>query len=83
MTNILQQALKISELKVDLVNISSDDKRELTSYSDAEILAEARYVLSTYYEGGHHNNDELSGEYGADAVKEARRQVNALKRLVR
>ena len=80
---ILQRALKIRELEVTMQNIAIDDKRAIESYTDAEILNEARYVLSTFYEGGHQNNDELICEYGdRDAQREARKQVAALKKLL-
>ena len=80
---ILQKALKIRELEVVLKNIAKDDKRSVESYTEAEILTEARYVLSCFYEGGHQNNDDLICEYGdKDAQREAKKQVAALKRLL-
>ena len=80
---ILQKALKIPELAVSLENISQDDKRPIEDYTDNEILDEARYVLSTFNEGGHQNNDELICEYGdKEAQREAKKQVNALIRLL-
>ena len=82
--NILQQALKIRELAVSLENIASDDKRPLGDYTDDEILDEARYVLSTFNESGHQNNDELVCEYGdEEAQRQAKKQVAALIRLLR
>jgi len=81
---VLQKALKIGELELTLNNISFDDRRALESYSDAEILAEARYVLSTFHEGGHMNNDDLVCRYGDKAAqREARKQVAALNRLLK
>lgn len=80
---LLQKAMKIRELEVTMQNIATDDKRPIESYTDTEILNEARYVLSTFYEGGHQNNDELTCEYGdKDAQREAKKQVAALKRLL-
>jgi len=80
---ILQKALKIRELEVSLQNIAADDKRKLESYTDAEILSEAKYVLSCFFEGGHQSNDELICEYGDKAAqREAKKQVAALKRLL-
>ncbi len=81
--SILQKALKIRELQITLENISRDDKRQIESYTDAEILAEARYVLSCFFEGGHNSNDELICEYGdKEAQREAKKQVAALKKLL-
>lgn len=80
---VLQKAMKIRELQESLENISSDDKRPLDSYSDAEIIDEAKFVLSCFYEAGHNSNDELICEYGdKDAQREARKQVAALKKLI-
>lgn len=80
---ILQKALKIRELQVSLGNIAHDDKRLIESYTTEEILAEAKYVLSTFNEGGHQNNDELNCEFGdRDLQHAARKQVAALKRLL-
>lgn len=82
--SLLKKALKIKELEVSLENISQDDKKKLEEYSDEEIMEEARYVLSTFFEGGHNNNDILIGEWGdKQDQKEAKKQVNALKRLLR
>jgi len=83
MQTVLQRALKIRELQVSLSNIAQDDKRSLESYTDDEILSEAKYVLACFYEGGHQSNDELICEYGdKNAQREARKQVAALKRLL-
>ena len=83
MKTILQKALKIRELSETLQNIAHDDKRQIESYTESEILAEAKYVLFTFFEGGHQNNDELICEYGDKAAqREAKKQVTALKRLL-
>lgn len=80
---LLQKALNIRELEVTLKNISLDDKRAIESYTDEEILEEARYVLSTFFEGGHQNNDDLICEYGDKAAqREAKQQVAALRKMV-
>jgi len=80
---VLQRAMKIRELEESMNNIAHDDKRTLDSYSDAEIIEEAKYVLSCFYESGHNSNDELTCEYGdKDAQREAKKQVSALKKLI-
>ena len=57
---LLDCALEIPELAYTLDNISTDDKRKLGSYSDEEILKEARYVLGLFADGGKgHINGEL------------------------
>jgi hypothetical protein len=78
---ILQKAMTIRELEVTLENISVDDKRSIESYTDAEILHEAKYVLSCFYEGGHCNNDDLHSD-DPEVRRDARKQVAALKRLL-
>jgi hypothetical protein len=57
------QVFDIDELVVTLENISADDKRPLESYSVEEVISEAKYVLSTFFEAGHINGDTLAGEY--------------------
>lgn len=82
MAKLLKSALNITELAHTMRNIATDDKRELESYTDAEIVAEAKYCLSCFNEGGHQSNDELTGEHGPEAQREAKQQVSALKRLI-
>lgn len=79
---ILERALAIPELGETLGNIAHDDGKRVEDYSDSEILDEARYVLSTFLEGGHQNNDELTCDDDREAQRSARRQVKALKQLL-
>lgn len=80
---LLDKAMKINELAYSLTNISTDDKRELESYSDDEILDEAEYVLSTFFEANHINNDDLTNRFDdKEAQREARKQLKALQKLV-
>lgn len=82
-TKFLQDALNIGELEITLNNISVDDKRALSSYTQAEVVHEAEYVLSTFHESGHSNNDWLNGENGEEEnQKEARRQERALRKFI-
>ena len=82
MEKYLQEALDINELRVTLENISHDDKREMESYSKDEIVSEAEYVLSCYYEGGHMSNDELHSD-DDEIRKDAESQVRGLKRFIK
>jgi len=77
------EALKITELEVNFENISHDDKREIDSYTIEEAIKEADYTLSLYYESEHFLNDELRGECGAEAQKEALKQVRMLRRFIK
>jgi hypothetical protein len=79
---ILETALKIRELQVTLENISTDDKREINSYTDKEIHDEAVYVRSLYSEGGTMCREELDGEYGAEEQRKARKAVRDLDKLI-
>jgi hypothetical protein len=67
-----------------LENCASDDKRELTDWTDEELLDEARYVLSTFREGGHANHDEMTDKDHYDIAHRTmmRRQYKALIKLV-
>ena len=82
---IIEAALNIDELASTLRNISEDDRKQISDYSDAEIVHEAKYVLSTFFEGGHINNDSLTGEMEHDECNAAwaRREVKKLRSLIR
>jgi len=83
MKEILKAAQNSYELWTTLENISSDDKKKIEEYTDREIVHEAEYVLSTFFEGGHANNDELIGEYEWSDPVQARKEVRALRRLIK
>lgn len=83
MASCLDQAMNCDYLRSSLENISEDDKRSLESYTEAEIVAEAKWVLSEFYEGGHSYNDDLQGENGAFCKKEAQKGVRQLKALIK
>lgn len=82
MNDCLKSALSIGELAESLHNISHDDKKDLADYTVKEIVEEARYVLSTFYESGHNNNTWLNGEWDLDP-KDARKEVSQLKALIK
>lgn len=85
---IVIAALKIAELEYQLVNINAvDDKLEpdvyLANISDQEIINEAEWRLSGFFEYGHDNNDRLNGEdknERADARKNVRQLYAFLKK---
>jgi hypothetical protein len=85
MTNkLLIAALNIDELAHSLNNIATDDKREIASYTEAEILTEARYVLEMFLDGTnpHWNYEDLQGENGPVQQKWAQGEVRKLKALI-
>jgi hypothetical protein len=85
MRAILKAACNIDELYATLENISADDHKEFEDYTDAEIVHEAEYVLSTFHEAGHINGDALSGESEDDPCNQkwAQGEVRKLKALIK
>lgn len=83
MRPIIKAATNIRELAYDLENISQDDKKQISDYTDAEILHEAKYILEIYHESGTVSNDALMGEHGKDEQKSARDDVRKLKALIK
>jgi len=80
--NFWADAMEIQELMVVMENISADDKRTLESYTKKEVVSEAKYVLSTFFESGHMNNDSYIGEYGEDEYNWAVSEVSKLKAFI-
>ena len=72
--------MQISELAYSLENISTDDKRDIDSYTDQEILDEAGYVLDLFTDPNetHWNAEDLRGENGESQQKWARAEVRKL-----
>ena len=84
---IVQDAKKIEELMWQL-EVNADQEimdelkpREIEEYPDEEILSEAQYVLSTYYDDSHHHGKNFL-ELAIEARKEARAEVRRLKKLL-
>jgi len=82
MKKCLSDALAIDELRVTLENISHDDDRDMEDYSREELVAEANYVLSCYFEGGHMSNDELNSDDG-EIRSSAKKQVKMLQNYIK
>jgi len=81
MMKLRTRAMRINELRISLENIAHDDGRKVEDFSDQEILEEAKYVLGTFNESGHANNDCLNSDDG-DLFREYYRQYVDLKKLV-
>jgi len=79
--NYLKDAFKSNELSITLDNISADDNKEIKDYTLQEVLLEAKYVLSCFYEGGHMNNEWLNSD-DIKERKEAIREVKALQSFI-
>lgn len=77
---VLDKALSIGELGYVMRNISVDDCKPIEDYTDEEILAEAKYVLGLFHEGGTAQHEML---YSVEERDEARRQIRNLKALLK
>jgi hypothetical protein len=79
---IFDLAYDIHELWTVMENISYDDKRKIDSYSKAELVHEAKWVLSCYYEGGHSFNEDLKGDNGSEVQGQAKKDVAKLRAFI-
>ena len=82
---IIKSAMAISELANSLENISTDDKKQIENYTDAEILQEAKYVLGLFTNPNetHWNAEDLRGENGEAQQKWAMAEVRKLKAFIK
>ena len=83
MKSVLQTAMSIDELANNLKQIAQDDKKEVNQYTAAEIVHEAKYILSCFHEDGHMNNEDLMGDNGAEQQKWARSEARKLNALIK
>ena len=79
MRQLVTDATKCTELNHFLEIISTDDNKEIDDYTDAEIIAEAQYVIGLYTEGGTAQSESLSGDCGKQSQRNARRELKELK----
>lgn len=78
----IKDALKSNELAISLENISTDDNKAISDYTLQEVLAEARYVLSCFFESGHVNNEWLNSDDKEERM-DARKEVKTLKLFIK
>ena len=83
MRAIVKSAMEIDELANNLQQISRDDNKAVNDYTDAEIVHEAKYILSCFHEDGHLNNEDYIGENGAEQQKWAVDQVRKLNAFIK
>jgi hypothetical protein len=83
MRPIVDQALAIPEMQFAFECICADDKKEPTDYTDAEIISEAEYRLSTYFEDGHINNDEMRLGDDPECNEIAKKDIRLLKAFIK
>ena len=82
---IIKSALAIDELAYTLDNIAQGDKVTIDTYSDHEIVSEAKYVLDLFLNPsqGHINHEALMGDEGPEQTVWAKTQVKKLKAFIK
>ena len=83
MRAIVKAATAIPEMQFAFECICADDNKEPEDYTDAEIVSEAEYRLSTYFEDGHINSDEMRLGDDREANKIARKDIKMLKAFIK
>ena len=85
MRQIVKSALQIDELAYTLNNIAHDDKVTVDTYSDHQIVIEAKYVLDLFLNPsqGHINHEALLGDEGPEQEAWAKQQVKKLKAFIK
>ena len=89
MRAIVKAATAIPEMQYAFECICEDDSksqgREVTpeDYSDEELVSEAEYRLSTYFEDGHVNNDEMRMGDDPESNKIAQKDIRMLKAFIK
>ena len=83
MRAIVKSAMAIDELANNLQQISRDDNKPVSDYTDAEIAHEAKYILSCFHEDGHLNNEDYMGENGAEQRTWAIAEVRKLNAFIK
>lgn len=83
MRKIVKDMLKCGELCHVFNNqLCVDDQKTPDEYSDQDIIDEAKYQLSLYYESGTTNNEMFTGEWSAEEQAQAKREVQQIKRFL-
>lgn len=85
MRDIHAAAMAIDELAYTLDNIATDDRVAIDSYTDEQVISEAKYVLELFVDPGqgHINHEALNGAEGRQQQAWARKQVKLLKAFIR
>jgi len=83
MKAIVKAALAIPEMEYAFEIICADSRKEPEEFSDQEIVDEAEYRLSCFFESGHDNNEARIGEFGKEEKAAALKNVRMLKSFVK
>lgn len=81
MSKLLKAAMDIYELAVVLENVTTDDQRPLETWTNSQILHEARHVLSLFHEGGTAQAEMLQDPDPA-VRRDARQQIRKLQKIL-
>ena len=84
-SKIYQDAAVCSnELNINLENWLCDDltMHDITDLTPKQIVDEAKYVLSTFFEFGHANNYALHSEFASER-QDAKKEVKSLKAFIK
>jgi len=80
----VRDALKCERLNDQLLNvICIDDNCTPDEYSDWQLVSEAVYMRSLYFESGTLSNREYCGEEGKELQRDAKREVRQLDRFIK
>jgi len=81
----IKAAMAIGELAISLENISADDKKQISDYTQAEVVKEAKYVLGKFTgeSGGYEQEEELNGDHGIEQQRWAQKEVRKLKSFIK
>ena len=83
MRAIVKTATAIPEMKFAFECICADDNKEPEDYTDEEIVSEAEYRLSTYFEDGHINSDEMRMGDDPESNKIAQKDIRMLRAFIK
>ena len=82
MKKILKDLERIQELRYTMENVCIDTKIPLERWTDHQLVEEAEYVLSCFYEPGHINHDDRFGD-DKDLAKNLNKQIRLLKKFIK
>ena len=83
MKAIVKAALAIPEMEYAFEIICADSRKEPEEFSDQEIVDEAEYRLSCFFESGHDNDNARRGEFGKEEKAAASKNVRMLKAFIK
>jgi len=83
MRAITKAALAIPEMEYAFEIICADSCKEPDEFTDQEIVDEAEYRLSCFFESGHDNDEARRGEFGKEEKAAALKNVRMIKAFLK